>query len=252
MGVIDNRILVISDIHGCLNEFQALLKLADYKPKSDQLILLGDYVDRGRNSKEVVEFVKELVASNGVIALRGNHDQMFCDWIKKPIETLERYFRNGGLATIQSFLSLNVEEELAEEIDENTYRNWATAILDSNPELIEFLENLPFYYETDSFIFVHAGINPDHEDWKYTSNHEFIWIRDPFLHFDHPFDQTIIHGHTPTFILQNDSNIFYGNKKIGIDGGCVYGKQLNCLEIKNGYFTHYFVKKEGEYYDQEN
>lgn len=251
MGVIEKRILVVSDIHGCLNEFKKLLEKANFDPLNDQLILLGDYIDRGKNSKEVVEFIKELVDSNGVIALKGNHDQMFCDWLKEPIETVEKYFRNGGLATILSFLSIDSVEEIGEEIDENTYRKWAEAILKSNKELIDFLENLPFYYEMDSFIFVHAGINPNHEDWKHTSNHEFVWIRDPFLRFDHPYDQTIIHGHTPTFILQNDPNIFYGNKKIGIDGGCAYGHQLNCLEIKNGYFSHYFVKKEGEYYDKE-
>ncbi|MGV3465407.1 MAG: metallophosphoesterase family protein [Heyndrickxia sp.] len=247
MGVIKKRILVISDIHGCLNEFQELLKLANFDPVKDQLILLGDYVDRGNYSKEVVEFVKELVMTNGVIALKGNHDQMFCDWLKEPIETLERYFRNGGLATIQSFLAIDHKEE----IEENTYRKWAEDIKEENKELIDFLEELPYFYESDSFIFVHAGINPNHEDWKNTSDHDFIWIRDPFLHVDHPFDQTIIHGHTPTYILQNDPNIFYGNKKIGIDGACVYGHQLNCLEIKDGHYAHYFVKKEGEYNDQE-
>ncbi|PKR85795.1 metallophosphoesterase family protein [Heyndrickxia camelliae] len=247
MSAIEKRILVISDIHGCLHEFQELLKLANFDPINDQLILLGDYVDRGSKSKEVVEFVKKLVVTNGVIALKGNHDQMFCDWLKEPVETLERYFMNGGLATIQSFLGTDIKEN----IEEDTYKKWAEVILKENKDLIDFLESLPYFYENDSFIFVHAGINPSHEDWKNTSEHDFIWIRDPFLHFDHSFPQTIIHGHTPTFILQNDPNIFYGNKKIGIDGACVYGHQLNCLEIKNGQFAHYFVKKEGEYSDQE-
>ena len=249
MGIIEKRILVISDIHGCFKEFQELLKVANFDSSEDQLILLGDYVDRGRQSKEVVEYVKELVDSYGVIALKGNHDQMFCEWLRNPIETLERYCRNGGLATIQSFLSVTVEEEMSEESEEEVYKRWANAILDLDKELIDFLETLPFYYETDSYIFVHAGINPTNEDWKNTSEQEFVWIREPFLQFDHPFDQTVIHGHTPTFILQNDPNIFYGNKKIGIDGACVYGHQLNCLEIKDGCFNHYFVKKEGEYYD---
>ncbi|MBS4173160.1 metallophosphoesterase family protein [Bacillus sp. FJAT-49736] len=252
MDIIDKRILVISDIHGCLKEFQELLNMAEFNPNLDQLILLGDYVDRGKYSKAVVRYIKELVENFGVIALRGNHDQMFCDWLDEPIETLERYFRNGGLATIQSFLSFDIEREIPEGSEELTYRKWAEEILAKNKELIDFLANLPFYYETDEYIFVHAGINPNYDDWKNTSEYEFIWIRDPFLHFDHPFDQTIIHGHTPTYILHNDPNIFYGNKKIGIDGACVYGHQLNCLEIKDGNYTHYCVKKEEEYVDQES
>jgi serine/threonine protein phosphatase 1 len=171
---------------------------------------------------------------------------MFCDWINEPIDTLEKYFRNGGFTTIQSFLMETSEEDVAEDI----YRRWASTILEDNKEIIDFLVNLPFYYETDSFIFVHAGINPDYDDWKNTSNYEFIWIREPFLNTDHRYKQTIVHGHTPTFIIQNNPNIYFGNKKIGIDGACVFGHQLNCLEIKDGNFKQYFVKKEGEFYEK--
>lgn len=82
-----NRMLIISDIHGCLYEWQELLTQVNYDSHVDQLILLGDYMDRGKYSKEVMYEVKNLVENHGVIALKGNHDQMFCDWLEDPLGT---------------------------------------------------------------------------------------------------------------------------------------------------------------------
>jgi serine/threonine protein phosphatase 1 len=76
------RLLAISDIHGCCSEFIALLKRAAYNPLLDQLILLGDYVDRGPDSFQVVELVIQLV-NEGAIALRGNHDDYFVKMVKE-------------------------------------------------------------------------------------------------------------------------------------------------------------------------
>lgn len=241
--MIKGRILAISDIHGCYNEFKELLNLVSYDSKNDQLILLGDYMDRGRNSKEVIYFVKELVEKDGVIALKGNHDKMFCDWLDDPIGQRERYFRNGAFETIQSFIG----EIDIDHIDDEACKKWAKEIIESHDELVSFVKNLPYFFETDDYIFVHAGVNPEHEDWKMTSEHELVWIRDPFLNVDHSYSQTFIHGHTPSIYLHEKADIFYGNKKIGIDGGCVYGHQLNCLEIKDGTMKEFFVhNKESE------
>jgi|SRR5690606_12147363 len=74
------RILAISDIHGCCDELNRLLELVKYNFTTDQLILLGDYVDRGFKSKDVIHKIKVLT-DEGAIALRGNHDQMFIDWL---------------------------------------------------------------------------------------------------------------------------------------------------------------------------
>lgn len=235
---ISNRILAISDIHGCYNEFKELLSLVEYDSKVDQLVLIGDYMDRGRNSKDVIYFVKELVTECNAIALKGNHDKMFCDWLDDPIGQRERYFRNGALETIRSFLG----EIHIEGAEDESYLMWAKEILESHEEIVTFMKQLPYFYETDDYIFVHAGINPVHEDWKMTSEHELVWIRVPFLKADHSFNQTFIHGHTPSIHLHDKADIYYGNKKIGIDGACVYGHQLNCLEIKDGEMKQYYVK----------
>jgi serine/threonine protein phosphatase 1 len=229
------RILAISDIHGFYNEFKELLSLAKYNASSDQLILLGDYVDRGPNSREVVLLVKELAEKDGAIVLKGNHDQMFCDWLDNPSMHEDQFFRNGGICTIESFLrGENVSAISSDEIRDTLKKLYK--------EELQFLSGLPYYYEMDQFIFVHAGINPVHTDWKNTGESDLLWIRDPFLFADHPFHQTIVHGHTPTIKLHNKPDIYYGHNKIGIDGGCVLGYQLNCLEIQNKKFREYFVK----------
>jgi serine/threonine protein phosphatase 1 len=229
------RILAISDIHGCYNEFKELLSLAKYNASSDQLILLGDYVDRGPNSREVVMFIKELAEKDGAIVLKGNHDKMFCDWLEDPARNENRFFRNGGITTIESFL----RDKNVSAISESEIRDYLKI---QYKEELQFLSSLPYYYELDQYIFVHAGINPIHTDWKKTMDDDLLWIRDPFLFTDHPFQQTIIHGHTPAIKLHNKANIYYGHNKICIDGGCVLGYQLNCLEILNGTFSEYFVK----------
>ncbi|EPD52312.1 hypothetical protein HMPREF1210_01665 [Paenisporosarcina sp. HGH0030] len=237
---ISKRILAISDIHGCLDEFKELLTLVNYDSAKDDLILLGDYMDRGRYSKDVIYFVKELVERQKAIALKGNHDQLFYDWLKDPIGKQHTYFRSGGLETIISFLGkINIDNPV-----DSTYEKWAKEILESNEEIVNFIEDLPYYFETEEFIFVHAGINPEYEDWKTTSEYDLVWIREPFLTVNHKFDKTIIHGHTPAIYLHEKADIYYGNKKIGIDGACVYGHQLNCLEINGGEFNQFFVVKE--------
>lgn len=232
------RILAISDIHGCYDEFKQMLTLVDYHSAVDQLILLGDYVDRGKDNKQVVLSIKELVEEHDAIAIKGNHDQMLCDWLDNPEEHRERYFRNGGIETIKSFL-----QDVHEENADTEHVQWAEQIAETNKEIIHFLKNLPLYYETEDYVFVHAGIDPAQEDWKLSTERDFIWIREPFLHEHHPFKQTFIHGHTPATMLHDKPDIFYGDKKICIDGACVYGHQLNCLEIKNGEYKQYMVKK---------
>src|SRR5690625_1096402 len=103
------------------------------------------------------------------------------------------------------------------------------------------MRNLEFYEEEDRYIFVHAGIDPDLDDWKETTEHDFIWIRRAFLDAKLDMDETIIHGHTPNIDLHGKHDIFYRRNKIGIDGACAYGGQLNALEILDGDTKEYMV-----------
>jgi len=159
------RILAISDIHGCFDEFRLLMLKTGYQPERDRLYLIGDYMDRGPNSKEVMYAVKDLVENHGAIALRGNHDQFFLDWIDDPIEGMYRMTINGGLDTLVSFLG-EIDINLK---DEHTWKKWRDQFMEQHGEIVNFMRKLRFYAEEDGYIFVHAGIDPDLDDWKDTS-----------------------------------------------------------------------------------
>ncbi|MEH7524971.1 hypothetical protein V7149_17075, partial [Bacillus sp. JJ1503] len=110
---------------------------------------------------------------------------------------------------------------------------------------IQFLLNLPYYHETKDYIFVHAGINPFISDWK-TDISNLNWIRWDFI--NNPIRnvvQTIVFGHTTCRTIHNSNNIWLSDDKIGIDGACCFGGQLNCLEITEKEINQYHVSNDG-------
>jgi serine/threonine protein phosphatase 1 len=223
------RTLCISDIHGCHDEFCELLQKVKYNPSEDKLILLGDYMDRGSKSKEVIELVMGLVNEHGAIALKGNHDKMFLDFVDGEDYTV--FISNGGLKTLVSYYP-----ELKDYMDIELARQH---ILNNYPSHIEFIKNLPYYYEDEENIYVHAGLNPMYKEWKDNTPNDMIWIRELFFDNYTRTDKTVIFGHTPCLNLHGKEDVWMGGDKIGIDGACAYGFQLNCLEISDeGYRTY--------------
>lgn len=223
------RTLAISDIHGCYDELIEILTAANYDSSKDQLIFVGDYVDRGKDSLRVLEFVKLAVEKHGAVALRGNHDDMFNSFLQNPADynAVRSFLGNGGHSTVQSFLpDLGGKVWMYE-----TYVEWANEIKERYSELVNFVNELPYYHETDEHLFIHAGINPHLHDWRNTSKDEMIWIRDAFLKNDHQLNKTVITGHTPTITMSDSAGVLFGRNKIHIDGACAYGYQLNCLII---------------------
>lgn len=211
------RILAISDIHGELELFDELLQKADYDDAADQLILLGDYGDRGPDSKGVLERVIEL-KKRAAIVLRGNHDQMMLDAANDEPGAKQIWARNGGLPTLQSY-----DPSIKDMTLPTAAVFW---------EHIDFIKKTAYYYETDEFIFVHAGVQPD-MPVELTDPAILMWIRDDF-YGTYSGEKTVVFGHTPAFMLRGTRNydVYFGdNRIIGIDGGAVYGGQLNCLEL---------------------
>jgi len=222
------RILAISDIHGELELFNKLLEKVNYNASKDQLILLGDYVDRGPDSKGVLERVIEL-KQQGAIVLRGNHDQMMLEAARGETGAAGNWLRNGALSTLQSY--------------DSSIKGMKLPARELFWEHIEFLKKTEYHYETDGYLFVHAGVQPGIAVEE-TDPYLLMWIRDEF-HRGYAGDKKVVFGHTPTFNLRgsDDTSVYFGNNRIiGIDGGAVYGGQLNCLELPGEQV--YFVKKE--------
>lgn len=219
------RTLIISDIHGELDIFNKLLQKAKYDADKDQLILLGDYVDRGPNSRGVLNRVIEL-KKQGAIVLRGNHDDMMVAAVNDEPGARERWERGGAISTLQSY--------------DTSIKSMDIPTTDIFLEHIAFIKELDYYHETGEYIFVHAGVQPDTPIQK-TDPYTLVWIREEFYHA-YAGDKIVVFGHTPTSLLQGKGNhgVYFGsNNIIGIDGAAAYGGKLNCLELpsKNVYYT---------------
>ncbi len=213
------RILAISDIHGNYDKLVELLDKVEYDCKRDKLILLGDYVDRGKQSMKTLFFVEQLV-KDGAVALLGNHDDMFLELIKT--NSIDNALYNNYYYTLGSFPTILDYKQLP---------------IDKKKQVENILSNLLPFYEIDDYMFVHAGVNAK-IDLLENNVQDVIWIRDEF-YYNKAYDgKTIIFGHTPTCNLNEDNlcKIWYDevyNDKIGIDCACAYGGRLACLDLTN-------------------
>ncbi|MEX0844024.1 MAG: metallophosphoesterase family protein [Balneolaceae bacterium] len=194
------HIVAIGDIHGCAASNEALLKKLNQKFGHElKYVFLGDYTDRGPNSKKVIDQLIEFEKDHDCIFLRGNHDQMLLvayednDW--------DLWLANGGNTTLENYNSHPGNFNLPDD----HYR---------------FFKNTILYWQTEKYFFVHGGISPDltiEENLK--SDYErdqFLWQRDHVYVRKNRWEKTVIFGHTPVkepIIQQN---------MIGIDTGCVY------------------------------
>ncbi len=225
------RTIVISDIHGYYRTFLALLDKVQYNAIHDRLVLLGDYVDGGPSSLEVVQHVRTLASRSGVKAIGGNHDDMFLDWLDDRDYTLLPYSttRNGGLQTIRSFCPWYVDETDDEKARKFIKQKYASEIY--------FLRNLKYFVEDDHHIYVHAGIDPELRHWRQTSTKDLRWIRGKFHAHDGilPLYKKIVFGHEVTARLHQTKEFhpWFGKQLIGIDGGIKFGYQLNALIISD-------------------
>jgi len=198
------RTFVISDIHGCNEAFRRALKKVNLK-KTDKLILLGDLIDRGFDSKGVLDTVLLLIENNfNVVCLMGNHEQMLLKSIDDNLIKIN-WLKNGGKETLSSFLTTSIEKIPLKYID--------------------FIKSFKNYYIQDDFIFVHAGLNMTIEN-PFDDIENILWLRDQDKYYDKNWlgNRIIIHGHNPTPKEKIINDILMKKDIICIDNGCFANK----------------------------
>jgi len=203
----EKKIFVVGDIHGCLEMLKRLIDKIEWDPANDRLIFIGDYIDRGENSKGVIDYILKLKENTSLIqCLIGNHEQMFLDYLSGVDP--ESSLLNGGLSTLKSY-------EKARQSQNNPLIPYSH---------LDFFSSLLPMIELERYYIVHAGFRP-HISIEDQDLNDMMWIREEFIYSDYYFGKVVIFGHTPfhsPVIMKN---------KIGIDTGAVFGNYLTCLEL---------------------
>lgn len=207
------RLYAVGDAHGCADKLDAIHALiaedAARAPEAERVIVyLGDYVDRGPDSRGVIERVRRPPIRAATVHLCGNHEAMMLDALDHPADAgaLALWLRNGGVATLSSY-GLNGEDEP---------QDWTGRI---PADHLAFLRGLARRYRAGGYLFVHAGVRPgvplDAQDEE-----DLLWIREPFLSSTAAHGAVVVHGHTPERAPAIRPN------RIGLDTGAVYGGRL--------------------------
>ena len=207
------KTIVIGDTHGCYKELKELILTleadGEYNKNTDKIVFLGDYIDRGEDSRLVIKFIRDMQKENeNVIALMGNHEDMLLNYLYGNDAT---WTYNGNNATIDSYNGFKKQ----------FYSD------------VKWMKNLPLYHEDEHFIYVHAGSDVS-KPMKKQSKWTLLWTREPFIYNTEKYHKKVIFGHTPTFSLnRSDEPVYTFTGNLDIDTGCVYGGALTAVIIED-------------------
>jgi serine/threonine protein phosphatase 1 len=220
------RIYAIGDIHGRADLLEDALKridtdLANSRTSVSVEVFLGDYIDRGPESRRVLDQLVARKRTHQTVFLKGNHETFLMDFIVDPT-ILSAWERLGGLETLMSY-------GVVPSINSNHFSQVQLAA-DLNRTFPEshraFLAALKSSFTCGDFFFVHAGVRPGIPLAK-QKEEDLLWIRDDFLVCEDDFSKIIVHGHTP--VRQPDIR----PNRINIDTGAYVTGQLTCLRLED-------------------
>lgn len=216
------RIYAIGDVHGRFDLLQAMADkvAADIKhapPTESVEVFLGDYVDRGPQSCDVLDWLLSAAPiADRRICLLGNHEDMMLGALSDQT-VLANWLVNGGEATLASYGTTALPPAPDTRL---------TAIAEAIPlRHRTFLAGLPRRVEFGTYLFVHAGIDP-RRPLNAQDPDDLIWIRSPFVNSNADFGRIVVHGHTP--VGEPD----FRENRINIDTGAVFSGKLTCLVLE--------------------
>lgn len=197
------REIAISDIHACYLTFLKLLEKINYNTQADKLYILGDCIDRGPSSKQVLDWIMDKQDGGAeILVLKGNHEDLMLRASESP-KRYDLWMRNGGQQVVDSF-------ELKD-------------FLDIDKKYWDFLNALPYYHLTEKYVLVHAGLNFDLDD-PLADLESLIWIRKWHDNINKEWlgDRIIVHGHTQVSVseIEDQFDDLNTDQVINIDAGC--------------------------------
>jgi serine/threonine protein phosphatase 1 len=219
------RIYAIGDVHGRADLLKKMLDVIDQTLVTQPVervvqVLLGDYIDRGPNSREVIQILLARRRRHAMICLKGNHESYAARFLDDP-SILSEWRRVGGVNTL---LSYGLQPSAND--DPNEQQETAKAFADALPESHRrFLLGLPLSFTCGDFFFAHAGVRPGIPLARQREQ-DLLWIRDDFLLHEGAFDKIVVHGHTPAQKPDIRTN------RINIDTGAYATGKLTCLVLQ--------------------
>ena len=225
-GPPERRAYVIGDVHGCLDALVQLLDMIEAsearKPACDTtLVFLGDLIDRGPQSREVVEFLLNYDPTFAdVVFIKGNHEELFLKVLSGAAEVFDVWFSVGGKSAARSYGVENLGRIHMDAMA--VYEDLRCAVPKAHREFLASFQN---YYVFGDFLCVHAGIKPKIALEKQRPK-DMRWVRSSFIDYKKPHDYIVVHGHT---IVEHAEHL--GNR-IAVDTGAGKGGTLSavCLE----------------------
>lgn len=224
------RIYAIGDIHGRLDLFRKLIadvaidnRLRD--PMVTGIVLLGDVIDRGPQSAQLLRACRELTRmTDRFIMLKGNHEAMMVTALRHDFSFLAPWLRYGGRETLHSFGMTDAEID-----DPEPFDLAADARRRIGEDLLDWVDSLPVTLRAMDYLFVHAGIRPG-IPLKEQEEDDLLWIRNEFLNSEEDFGGlVVVHGHT---VFEGKPGIT--DHRIGIDTGAYYTGQLTAVGLEQG------------------
>ncbi|MDO8884834.1 MAG: metallophosphoesterase [Pseudotabrizicola sp.] len=220
----------IGDIHGHIDLLKGVHDLIANdmaRHGAGQVVHVGDLVDRGPDSKGVVDYLRQGIADGqDWVVLKGNHDRMFSLFLDDPaaqdpgLRSVYSWLhpRLGGATTLESYGVANAGDRPVAKVHADA--------LGLVPQAhIDFLANRPTFHRSNGAIFVHAGVRPGIAITDQDED-DLVWIRQGFLDHDAPFEALIVHGHTAI-----DTPTHYGNR-VNIDSSAAYGGPLSVIVVE--------------------
>jgi serine/threonine protein phosphatase 1 len=219
------RVYAIGDIHGrvdLVNEILSMITadLEQYPVVRPVYVFLGDYIDRGKWSRETIDVLIEHAANHESVFLKGNHELIAINCLSDR-SMIDQWLRLGGLETLTSY---GVAPEFF--VGRKQTAGTQLAFHNSLPQKhFQFFRNLQASFTCGDFFFAHAGVKPKVE-LSQQKEKDLLWIRGEFLSSNYDFGKIVVHGHTPTTDIEVQSN------RINIDTGAFATGRLTCLVIE--------------------
>jgi serine/threonine protein phosphatase 1 len=220
----DNPLCVIGDVHGCLELLEDALARARLGDPETRCVVVGDFIDRGANSRGVLERLFAESQTDAVVCLRGNHEDMMLSAIDNPSRHMLSWIRNGGEQTLDSY-GIELLSSASNLLDVDHLKQRLTAAMGDT--LIAWLRGRPSIWTSGNVAMVHAGADPD-VPLQLQDENNFIWGHDNFRKLNRTDGIWIVHGHTivPRPVIVEGV--------VSIDTGAYRTGHLTMAHIKKG------------------